>query len=88
MDHISRRASLVLLGMAPWAAAAAAQEAPSPGRRTRYTPSRGPRPSMRAIIRDRSFPNGNEPLLVWGACNPFSDIENIFRAVGTLDRTS
>ena len=57
MEHISRRASLVLLGMAPLAAAAAAQEAPKPARRTRYTPSTGPRPSMREIIRERYFPN-------------------------------
>lgn len=31
---------------------------------------------------------GNEPLQIWGACNPFSDIENIFRAIRTLDRPS
>lgn len=86
MDHISRRASLVLLGMAPWAAAAAAQEALPPGRRTRFSPGRGTRPSTREIIRNRYCPNGNEPLQVWGACNPFSDIENIFRANKTLDR--
>jgi protein SCO1 len=49
MEHISRRASLVLLGMAPLAAAAAAQEAPPP--------ARAPRPSMRDVIRDRYFPN-------------------------------
>jgi protein SCO1/2 len=215
MDHIARRASLVLLGMAPWAAAAAAQKAAGPGPRTRYTPSRGQRPSMRETIKERYFPNvtvdthdgqrvkfyddlikdkkvllhffyaecesicptvtanlvrvqralgdrmgkeifmysltlqprhdtpkvlrayaekhgigpgwrmvtgappdlellrrtlgfvdpdpeldvnmnshlanlryGNEPLQLWGACNPFSDIENIFRAITVLDRPS
>jgi protein SCO1/2 len=215
MDHISRRASLVLLGMAPWAAAAAAQESPATRRRSGYTPSGGARPSMRETIRDRFFPNvtvdthdgqrlkfyddlikdrkvllhffyaecegicptvignlvrvqrergdrvgkdiflysltlqpqhdtpnvlreyaekhgigpgwrlvtgapadlellrrnlgfvdpdpeldrninshltnlryGNEPLQLWGACNPFSDVENIFRAITVLDRPS
>jgi protein SCO1/2 len=57
MDHIARRASLVLLGMAPGAAAAAAQKAAEPGPRTRYTPSRGQRPSMRETIKERYFPN-------------------------------
>ena len=57
MDHIFRRASLVLLGMAPGAAAAAAQESFATGPRACYTPSRGPRPSMRETIRDRFFPN-------------------------------
>ena len=49
MEHISRRASLVLLGLARWAAAAAAQEAPPAERVTR--------PSMRVVIRVRYFPN-------------------------------
>ncbi len=50
MEHISRRASLTLLGLAPWAAAAAAQDA-SP------VPTSAPPPTMRDVIRDRYFPN-------------------------------
>lgn len=49
MERISRRASLALLGMAPLAAVAAAQEAQAP------VPA--PRPTMREIIRNRYFPN-------------------------------
>ena len=49
MARISRRASLALLGMAPLAAVAAAQDAPAPVPAARAT--------MREIIRNRYFPN-------------------------------
>jgi len=49
MEHISRRASLALLGMAPWATVAAAQEAPPP--------DQAPRSTMREVIKNRYFPN-------------------------------